>query len=424
MYGLKPVPFKAGLDQRFSKDQRDAKVKSWVEVSGRRLVENLRAVQAVASAEAGVPVEVLAVVKANGYGHDGALVAQALVGGGARWLGVSDVEEGAAVRRALGESSTKILVMCGMELGDAAAMVEHGLTPVVWTVEHIAAMEKAARAAGQRVAVHLEIDSGMSRQGARVGDELAAVLERLKASRWVACEGVLSHLSSAEVAGSAVTLQQREVFAAALQQVSAAGVRPEWVHLANSSGVDEGSTLAWMGETARRMGSQLMVRTGLAVYGYCLPVEEGVGRLAARLQPALAWKTRVAGLRDVAAGATVGYGATFVASRLMRLALLPVGYADGFRRTGSSTPQPAKAPAGGPDSGIGDGWVMVAGKRAAVVGRVSMNLTVVDVTGMSVAVGDAVVLLGEGVSAVDHAAWSRTIPYDILCGIRARVEMV
>jgi alanine racemase len=385
-------------------------VKSWVEVSGRRLVENLRAVQAVAAAEVGVPVEVLAVVKANGYGHDGALVAQALVGGGAKWLGVSDVEEGAAVRRALGESSTKILVMCGMELGDATAMVEHGLTPVVWTVEHVAAMEKAARAAGQRVAVHVEIDSGMSRQGARVGDELAMVVERLKASRWVACEGVLSHLSSAEVAGSAVTLRQREMFAAALQQVQEAGVRPEMVHLANSSGVDEGSTMAWMGETAKRMGARVMVRTGLAVYGYCLPVEEGEGKMMARLQPALEWKTRVVGLRDIETGATVGYGATFVAERPMRLALLPVGYADGFRRAGSS--------------GEGDGWVMVGGKRAAVVGRVSMNLTVVDVTGLAVAVGDEVVLLGEGVSAEDHAGWSGTIPYDILCGIRARVEMV
>jgi alanine racemase len=114
----------------------------------------------------------------------------------------------------------------------------------------------------------------------------------------------------------------------------------------------------------------------------------------------------VIGLREIEAGATVGYGATFTSSAPMRLALLPVGYADGFRRAGSS--------------GVGDGWVMIAGKKAAIVGRVSMNLIVVDVTAIKGAeVGTEVVLLGPGVTAEDHARWSGTISYDILCGIRA-----
>ena len=122
------------------------------------------------------------------------------------------------------------------------------------------------------------------------------------------------------------------------------------------------------------------------------------------------WKTPIIGVREVAAGATVGYGATFVAAQPMRLALLPVGYADGFRRAASS--------------GIGDGWVMIAGQRAPVVGRVSMNLTVVDVSGIEdVHEGMEAVLLGEGVTAEDHARWSGTIAYDILCGIRARGEL-
>jgi len=139
----------------------------------------------------------------------------------------------------------------------------------------------------------------------------------------------------------------------------------------------------------------------------------------------MAWKTRVIGLREIEAGATVGYGATFTAQRPMRLALLPVGYADGFRREASSSPQPATAPSGDPDSGVGDGWVMIAGQRARVVGRVSMNLTTVDVTGIAgVDVGDEVVLLGEGVSAQDHARWCGTIAYEILCGVRGRVVVV
>ena len=378
-------------------------VKSWMEISGARLVENLRAVQAVVGAE----VETLAVVKANGYGHDAALVAGVLAGAGLRWLGVSDVEEGARVRAV---TDARVLVMCGMEMADAPALVAARLTPVVWTVEHVMAMEAAAESAGARVAVHVEIDTGMARQGVACGPELARVLERLAASQWVRCEGALSHLSSAEVTGSAVTTAQRERFGAALEQVVAAGITPEFVHLGNTSAVDEGSTMEWVRATAARLGARAMVRTGFAIYGHALPVEGGVGGLIPRLKPAEAWKTRVVGLREIEAGATVGYGATFVATVPMRLALLPVGYADGFRREASS--------------GVGDGWVMVAGKRARVVGRVSMNLTTVDVTDLAIEVGDEVVLLGDGVSAEDHARWCGTIAYEILCGVRAPSRLV
>jgi alanine racemase len=221
----------------------------------------------------------------------------------------------------------------------------------------------------------------------------------------------MSHLSSSEVRGSAVTLAQVERFAAGLAQVTAAGLRPELVHLGNSSAVDEASTMGWVRAAAARMGARAMVRTGLAVYGDCLEVDGGDGALRGRLLPAMTWKTRVIGIREIEAGATVGYGATFTAERPMRLALLAVGYADGFRREASS--------------GVGDGWVMIGGQRARVVGRVSMNLTTVDVTGIAgVVVGDEVVLLGDGVSAEDHARWCGTIAYEILCGVRGRVVPV
>jgi alanine racemase len=384
-----------------------ALVKNWVEISGARLVENLRAVQSVANAGTSAAVETLAVVKANGYGHDAALVARVLVDVGVHWLGVTDVEEGVRVRGALGEQSgTRLLTMSGIEVADCRAVIEYGLTPVVWTVDHIAMIEQAAEAAGQQVRVHLEIDTGMARQGIALAG-LTEVAERLAGSRWVVCEGVMSHLSSAEVAGSEVTEKQRRRFAAALDVIVAKGVKPELVHLGNTSAVDEGSTMEWMCEKAARVGARTMVRIGFALYGHCLPIDTGMeGTLAPRLQPVLTWKTRVIGLREIQAGDTVGYGATFEAKSLMRLALVPVGYADGLRREGSS--------------GIGDGWVMIAGRRAPVVGRVSMNLTTVDVTDIAgIAVGDEVVLLGEGVSAEEHARWSGTIAYDILCGIRA-----
>jgi alanine racemase len=386
-------------------------MKSWVEIAGSRLAENLRAVQGAVGAE----VEVLAVVKANGYGHGAAVVAPVLAAAGARWLGVSDVDEGMVVRGALGDelsTRTRILVMCGMEMMDAPALVAQRLTPVVWTVEHVAAMEAAAQAADVRVAVHLEVDTGMSRQGAAIGVDLERVCARLAASEWVVCEGVMSHLSSSEVAGSAITRVQQARFGQALEQVVAAGLRPFFIHLGNTSAVDEGSTMGWVRGAADGLGARAMVRTGIAVFGECLAMEgAGVSAYGGRLKPVMTWKTRIVGVREVAAGATVGYGATFVAGGPMKLALLPVGYADGFRREASS--------------GVGDGWVMIAGERAAVVGRVSMNLTVVDVTGIEgVAVGDEVVLLGEGVSAQEHARWCGTIAYEILCGVRGRVDAV
>jgi alanine racemase len=379
-------------------------VKSWVEISGARLVENLRAVQVIANVDAGA--ETLGVIKANAYGHDAAIVARVLVDAGVTWLGVADVEEGVRVRGVVGDG-VRVIVMCGLEVDDCKEVVEFGLTPVVWTVEHVAMLERAAEARGEVVRVHLEIDTGMARQGIDSAG-VADVAERLAGSRWVRCEGVMSHLASAEVVGSEVTERQRVRFAEALQVIVGKGVIPEFVHLAASSGVDERSTLGWLREVAAGVGARVMVRPGIALYGYCLPLDTGTaGGVRERLKPVLTWKTRVIGVREIAAGQAVGYGGTFVAKSLMRLALLPVGYSDGFRRAGSS--------------GVGDGWVMIAGRRAAVVGRVSMNLITVDVTDIEgVAVGDEVVLLGDGVTADDHARWSGTISYEILCGIRAK----
>jgi alanine racemase len=379
-------------------------VKSWVEISAKRLVENLRAVQAIVNVGEGA--ETLGVIKANAYGHDAAIVAPVLVNAGVRWLGVADVEEGVRVRGVVGEGA-RVLVMCGLEEADCKQVIESDLTPVVWTLEHVAMLERAAETAGRVVRVHLEVDTGMARQGVD-SNGVAEVAERLAGSKWVRCEGVMSHLVAAEVEGSEVTRRQRERFAAALQVIVNKRVSVDWLHLGASSAVDEGSTLGWMQELAGGVGARVMVRPGIALYGYCFPLDTGrVGALGERLKPVLTWKTRVIGVREIGVGEAVGYGATFTAKSLMRLALLPVGYSDGFRRAASS--------------GVGNGWVMVGGRRAAVVGRVSMNLTVVDVTDIAeVTVGDEVVLLGDGVTADDHARWSGTISYEVLCGIRAK----
>ena len=395
-------------------------MKSWVEISESRLRSNLAAIRAVA----GEGANVLAVIKADGYGHGAELLASVLVDAGVTWLGVADAEEGARIRRALGKHDAHILVMCGIEPGDAECIVDRRLTPVVWTPAHVQALETAAERAGRRVAVHLEIDSGMARQGAAPGAELERVVDALHRSKWLRMEGVFSHLSSSEVCNGHETAAQLERLQRAFDLLKTEDgeiLLPEWIHLANSSALDEGSTTEWVHHIGNAMRAGVLVRPGIALYGYCLELEtenggllrpaKPIGELCRQLQPVLEWKTHVLATREIAPGQTVGYGATFVAERPMRLALLPVGYSDGFRREASSS--------------IGNGWVRIAGQRAPVVGRVSMNLTVVDVTEIADATeGSEVTLLGEGVTAEDHARWCQTISYEILCGIRAERRLV
>ena len=408
-------------------------VKSWVEVSERRLTANYR----LLAKTAGASTSVLAVVKADAYGHGAEVCAPVLARAGAEWLGVTDVAEGVTVRATGLERQPRILVMCGLLAEDADAVVRHSLTPVVWNRQQMEWLAEAvARCGASPLAVHLEIDTGMARQGVVVGEEMRALLGWLRGQRSLVLDGVMTHFASAEVAGSAQTLAQQERFEAAMREVADAGLRPAWVHAGNSSTVDNNSgvdnnsavdnnadpasSLVWLRRLAADCGARAMVRSGLGLYGYCLPIEDANGAAvleAAQVRPGLlpvmTWKARVIGLRDVLAGDTVGYNAIFVARRGMRLALVPVGYADGLRRelSGSNV--------------LAGGWMMVRGRRAAIVGRVSMNLTVVDVSEIAdVAVGDEVVVLGDGITAEDHARLARTIAYEIVCGVRAASQLV
>ena len=403
---------------------------SWVEVSEARLRGNYRLLVDAAGRETAV----LAVVKANAYGHGAVVCAPVLARAGADWLGVGDVAEGAAVREALAaagvahEDQPQILVMCGLECGDAGAVVACGLTPVVWEQQQMewlaaAVLQRGGEAA--RLRVHLEIDTGMARQGVAPGEGLRTLLHWLKRQPRLELEGVLTHFASPEEAESTQTLLQRGRFEAAIAAVAEAGLRPDWVHAGSSSTIDNdavdnedaAANLVWLRSLAASVGARSMVRSGIALYGYCLPIEPEDGgvepKVRCGLKPVMSWKTRVLGLREVQAGDTVGYNAIFRAARPMRLALLPVGYADGLRRELSGS----NARAGG--------WTMVKGQRAAIVGRVSMNLTVVDVTEIpGVAVGDEVVVLGDGVTADDHARLADTIAYEIVCGVRAESRLV
>lgn len=393
-----------------------ARVKSWIEVSGERLAGNFRAVRATAGAE----TQVLAVVKANAYGHGVETCSVTLAEAGARWLGVADAREGTRVRRTLdaariGRADVGILVMCGLMPGDAAADVgliaKYELTPLVWTVEQVRWLHGHT---GMRV--HVEVDTGMGRQGARPGAELEELLDAIAAAG-LELDGVMTHFCAAEVAHSERTQAQERRFEEAVAQVRMKGMRLGWVHAGSSSSVDNPThEEPWLAELAKSVGACAMVRAGVALYGYCLPIEQSWHqepdgyvdpRLHPRLLPVMTWKTHVLDVREMSAGDSIGYNATFTAKHAMRVAVLPVGYSDGLRRELS-----------GSDARPG-GWVMMHGQAAAIVGRISMNLTTVDVTAIhGVQVGDEVVLLGDGVTADDHARLAGTISYEILCGVR------
>ncbi|AFL86601.1 alanine racemase [Terriglobus roseus DSM 18391] len=410
----------------------------WAEISASRLRDNFHALQAAA----GTQVQVLAVVKADAYGHSATECAPILAAAGAQWLGVTSAEEGLAVRASLailpqGMTAPRILVMCGLWPGEEAGILDRGLTPVVWEPYHLDLLEAEARRRNlppQSVAVHAEIDTGMARQGVAPGPLLDRLLQRFAPDSPLKLEGVMTHLASTEIGDDPQNQVQMIAFATALQQVAAAGLRPDYVHAGNTSSTDSGYMPQDLPALAASLGAQAMTRAGLALYGYALPLESVEPqnrvshvhahtedflspRLSPKLKPVMTWKTRIVSLREVQCGDTIGYNATFVAPVTMRLALLPVGYADGFRRSlSASNTQPG-------------GSVLLHGRRAPIVGRVSMDLTIVDVTAVpQVNIGDEAILLGESngnrIGADDHARTAGTSAYEILCGISDRVPRI
>ncbi|SDF84056.1 alanine racemase [Terriglobus roseus] len=399
----------------------------WAEISASRLVANYRALQAAA----GPQVEMLAVIKANAYGHGATECAPILAAAGAKWLGVTSVEEGVAVRQSLGilpqgMPQPRLLVMCSVWFGEEASVLDYGLTPVVWETYHLDLLEaeaKRRRLPARSLAVHVEIDTGMSRQGVAPGALLQQLLARFTEESPLLLEGVMTHLASTEIADDPQDRRQMRDFKLALEQVAAAELQPAYVHAGNTSSTDSGYMPTAIPALAAELGAKAMTRAGLALYGYTLPLELCMSggfpepHVGCSLRPVMTWKTRVVSLRDIAEGTSIGYNSTFVATKPMRVALLPVGYADGFRRGLSSSTEEA------------GGYVLLHGMRAAILGRVSMDLTVVDVTHLpQTKIGDEVVLVGsmgtEFVGANEQARIAGTSVYEVLCGISDRVPRV
>jgi alanine racemase len=364
---------------------------TWAEVDLDALAWNYRAV----CERVGEGVKVMGVVKADAYGHGAPECARRLAAEGAEWFGVATPEEAFELRRAGVEQS--VLSFGGFWEGQAEECLSMRVTPVVYRVDMAASLDAAARTLGVVADVHVKIDTGMGRLGVRY-DEASEFAERLRAFENIRVDGLMTHFAAAdEPARDCFTEEQLQHFREAVAAFKERGHRPTYEHASNSA-----ATFAHPEARLR------MVRPGGVLYGLWRDVLPPLAD-APSLRPVMSIRSRVILLKRVHAGETLGYGCAYEAAREMVVATVPVGYADGYVRALSNR-----------------GRVAVRGKLAPVVGRVSMDLTIVDVTDVEgVEVGERVTLMGVdgslSIPAEDIARTADTISYEITCGVSSRV---
>ena len=369
--------------------------RSWVEISLGQIAANFQAVKSVV----GPAVEVMPVVKADAYRHGAVEVSRALQKEGAKWLAVSSVEEGAALRDA--GVTARILVTADFLPAERSGLLDYNLTPVIHSLDDIREWESLLGARNLTAAYHLKIDSGMGRLGTRAAAN--HIVSAVESATHAKLEGLMTHFaSSADYLGTQ-TEDQIKLFDATCAELSATGVNVPFVHLSASTPIAYGRRNAW----------GKMVRPGHAIYGYISPTSRGTAPPRQLLvKPALTWKTMILSTKELPEGALVGYGGMFRTPRAMRIAILSAGYADGIPHRLSNK-----------------GRVIAGGKLAPIIGAVSMDLTTIDITQCPpLKVGDTVTLLGtEGNVSIDAQQMARaagTISYSVLCGISARVKRI
>jgi alanine racemase len=365
---------------------------TWAEVDLDALAANFREVRRLVGHE----VKVMAVVKADAYGHGAVECARRLAAEGAEWFAVALPEEGIELRRAGVEQP--ILCLEGFWEGQAGACLKYKLVPVIYRLDMAEALESAARESGVVADIHVKVDTGVGRLGVRYGASSSEFARALKNFAHLRVDGLMTHFASADDAASdAFTEEQLARFHAARDSFRAEGHAPTFVDMANSA-----ATFAH----ASARGN--MVRPGGVLYGLWRDVLQTQSE-PPRLRPVLAVRSRIVLLKWIEAGETLGYGRTFEATRRTLVATLPIGYHDGYVRALSNR-----------------GRVIVRGQYAPVAGRISMDLTLVDVTDVEgVRLGDQVTLIGAddklSVPAEEIAKNVGTISYEITCGISARV---
>ncbi|HLN60416.1 MAG TPA: alanine racemase [Symbiobacteriaceae bacterium] len=360
---------------------------TWVEVDLDAIAHNVSELRRLAPDS-----QVMAVVKADGYGHGAQAVARTALEAGATWLGVATVEEGVDLRRVGIVAPTLIFGYVPVE--QTGMVLLHGLRPAVFSLDLARALEERGAGLKRQARIHLKIDTGMGRVGVRL-HELAEFVRQLRAFPHLEVEGVFTHLATADEPENPFAQEQLAEFEEALHLLRDMGINPPVIHAAASAA------------TMLLPNSHYdLVRAGIAMYG--LPPDPAL-TWPANLRPALTWRTKVGLVKEIRTGQTVSYGCTYRAERSERIASLPVGYADGFPRHLSNK-----------------GEVLIQGRRCPVVGRVCMDQTMVrlpdDVT---VSPGDEVVLIGrqgnEVITASDIAQTTGTINYEVVCGISKRV---
>ena len=367
---------------------------TWAEIDLGALAANFHFVKN----KVGPDVKVMAVVKANAYGHGAVECARRLEAEGADWFGVALPEEGIELRSA---GVTKpILCLAGFWEGQANACLQQQLVPVVYRLDMIDAFDRAARERGIVADVHVKIDTGMGRLGIRF-DEVSEFLSALRKFENIRVDGLVTHFAAAdEPSCGPLTEDQITRFDEALAVVREHGFQPTFQHLANSAGI--------FGQPSARGN---MVRPGGVLYGLWRDILAPADR-DVELKPVMSLRSRIRLLKWVPPGETVGYGCTFEASRKTLVATIPIGYDDGYMRALSNRSH-----------------AIIRGVYATVIGRISMDLTLIDVTNVpEVEVDDEVLLLGrEGeleVTAEYLAKTAGTLSYEVTCGICARVPRV
>ncbi len=369
---------------------------TWVEISLSKLRRNFNRIRDLAGAR-----KVMAVIKADAYGHGAVPVAKCLAECGVDWFGVATVEEALELRGAGIEQP--VLLLGGLYMSDPAHLIEYRLTPSISSTMRLDTYAECARRYGKPIEFHLKIDSGLGRLGLP-RDRVAAFVDHYRELKGLQLTGLFTHLASAEDMVASQTDEQGERFTQALAQLRGLQVEPEWLHVSNSAALLSG-----------RKFPENLVRIGALLYGYCMPLIVPPGQELPKVpefEPVLSFKSRIVYMKDVPSGTPLGYSAAFYTRRTSRIATVPVGYADGLSHALSNR-----------------GYAIVRGRRARIVGSISMDLSLLDVTDIAgTNIGDEVILMGQegqcSINALEIAQLLGTVPYEILCSIGKRVPRI
>jgi len=365
--------------------------RSWVEVDLDHFSRNWTEIKRLV----GPGVKVLQVVKADAYGHGAIEISNMALKNGAASLGVANADEGVQLR--VGGINAPIVILGPATDSEINEIVKYNLTPSVSNLRFARELNRRLEKAGMRLPVHIEVDTGMGR-GGTIQREAFAMVQDVLQMRFISVEGIFTHLSSSEIEDDAYNRMQWSLFQDLLRQLEEKGIRIPLRHMSNSGGVLNFPEF-----------NLDMVRPGIMTYGI-YPGENTVSK--ALLHPVMSFKTSVVLLKDFPEGYGIGYGRTYVTGRPTRIATIPVGYGDGYGVILSN-----------------QGEALIRGKRAPIVGRVSMDMCTLDVSHIpECEIGDEVVLMGrqEGayISANEIAAKAKTISYEILCALGKRAPRV